>query len=84
MHKLSTSDGFLRDWVHHSHSTDIATLQSNLTPVRLRVGKGMSRMTSEYRALVAELVTHGVSCGKIDAVVSACANMFNVKFEGTL
>lgn len=40
-------------------------------------------MTFEYRALVAELVTHGVSCGKVEPVIKACARLFNVQFVGT-
>ena len=67
---------------HPNSHSDIAVLKSNVTPVHLRTGKGQSHLTPQYRALVAELVKHGVSCGQIQPVVQACAKMFNVEIEG--
>lgn len=63
---------------------EIQSYKENMQPVSLRKGNlPKSDMTFEYRALVAELVNHGVSCAKIGPVMKACAKVYGVQLKGT-
>ena len=40
-------------------------------------------MCNQYRAIVAELVSRGVSCSQVKGVIEACAYLFKVTLVGT-